>query len=62
MIKWVRPEKYAEMTGDESKDTFRSRRRSGAWLEGKHWKRQYGVLWLNVEAIQAQIERGEAWK
>jgi hypothetical protein len=55
-IKWVKLEKYAEITGD-SADSVMARRKTGKWLDGKQCKIVDGRLWINLAAVEQWAEQ-----
>lgn len=55
-IKWVKLEKYVEMTGD-SEDSVKARRKTGKWLDGKQCKLVDGRLWVNLIEAELWIEK-----
>ena len=56
-IRWVHPEKWAELTG-RSLDYLNERIRLKEWAEGVHYKRtSERTLWLNLEAIDEWVQK-----
>jgi len=57
--KWVKPSKYAEMSG-YTVDAIDSKRRTGVWLEDIHWtKAPDGKIFINWRKCDEWIE--EVW-
>jgi hypothetical protein len=57
-IRWVKLERYAEITGD-SVDAVMGRRKLGKWLDGQQCKMVDGRLWVNLVAVEAWVENWE---
>lgn len=55
-LKWVMLEKYAEMVG-QTKDSINSMRTKGKLQADIHWKKFNGRIYLNIETIQALIDK-----
>jgi hypothetical protein len=58
-LKWVKLEKYVELSGD-SVDSVQSRRKIGKWIDGKQCKIVDGRLWINLRAAQRWVEEWDA--
>lgn len=54
-IRWVKLERYVELTGDSS-DAVMARRKNGKWLDGNQCKIVDGRLWVDLEAVDAWVE------
>lgn len=55
-LKWVKLNKYCELTG-ETPDAVHSRRTKGIWLDGKHCRVAGDRrLWVNLEEAQRWAE------
>lgn len=54
-LKWVKVEKYCEISGD-SYESVQSRRKAGKWLDGVHCKIVDGRVWVNLEAAEKWVE------
>jgi hypothetical protein len=57
-MKWVKLERYAEISGD-TVDAVQARRRAGKWLNGRECKLIDGRIWINLPAVEQWIEK---WK
>ncbi len=56
--KWVRVNKYCELTGD-TPASVHARRHKGQWLDGKHTIiAPDGKLWINTEETEKWVEFG----
>ena len=56
--KWVRLNRYCELTGDTSA-AVHARRKKGVWLDGKHTTlAPDGKLWVNTEETERWVEHG----
>ncbi len=59
MLKWVKLEKYCELTG-ETTDSVESKRRSGKWIEGTHWRIPAdGRVWINLEEVEKWVSQSQ---
>ena len=54
-IKWVKLKKYCELSGD-TMNAIKHRRARGDWIEGIHWTKRAGVVWINLDKVQAWVE------
>lgn len=54
-IRWVKLEKYVELTGD-SVDAVMARRKAGKWLDGDQCKIVDARLWINLPAVERWVE------
>lgn len=55
-LKWVKLDKYCEMSGDTRKAVHAKRNRQ-IWIEGQQWKKaQDGRIYINVQAVESWIE------
>lgn len=54
-LKWVRINKYCELSGD-TLEAIRARRRRRLWIEGVHWRKAGGVFWINPAEVEKWIE------
>ncbi|MDN0075623.1 excisionase [Crenobacter sp. SG2303] len=62
MLKWVKLEKYCELSGD-TPDAVDSKKRSGKWLEGTHWRIPAdGRVWINLEEVEKWAETSKPLK
>lgn len=55
-IRWVKLERYAEITGD-SVDAVMARRKAGKWLDGEQCKIVDGRIWVDLAAVEEWVER-----
>ena len=56
MIKWIRQNKYLELSG-ESRSTFLKLRNEGFLAEGIHYKIDpLNRIWINIEAMDQWVE------
>lgn len=53
MLRWVRIDRYVELSGD-SADAVEKRLRTGKWLRDVHARRPDGSasLWVNLDAVE----------
>lgn len=58
-IRWVKLEKYVELTGD-SVDAVMGRRKLGKWLDGNQCKIVDGRVWVDLRAAQRWVEEWDA--
>ena len=56
-LKWIKAVKYCELSGD-TLEAIRARRRARKWLEGVHWRKQDGVIWINPAEVDKWVENG----
>lgn len=57
-MKWVKLNKYCELSGDTVKAVY-TRRSRGVWIEGVHSRlAPDGKLWVNLEEIAKWVETG----
>lgn len=54
-VKWVKLEKYCELTGDTT-DAVYCRRRAHQWREGVQFKVIQRRYWINLQEVQKWIE------
>lgn len=55
-LKWVKVQKYCELSGD-TLEGVRAKRRRRIWIEGVHWSRPAdGVFYINVEEVSKWVE------
>lgn len=58
-VAWMRLERYCALTGDNAA-TVHSRRKSGQWIEGHHWKLAPDRrVWVHLPRAQEWVESGE---
>ena len=58
MIKWIKKNKYCELSGETS-DSIKNLIRRGQIIDGIHYKKdELGRLWINIEAMDQRIELG----
>ena len=55
-LKWVRLEKYCELSGD-SATAVRARRTRGEWLDERETECKNRRLWVNLPAAQKWVTR-----
>ncbi|MCG8990832.1 excisionase family protein [Laribacter hongkongensis] len=59
MLKWVKLEKYCELTG-ETTDSVEAKRRTGKWIEGTHWRIPAdGRVWINLEEVEKWVSQSQ---
>lgn len=58
-VRWVKLEKYVELTGD-SVDAVNGRRKLGKWLMGNQYKIVDGRVWVDLRAAQRWVEEWDA--
>lgn len=58
-VRWLKLEKYAELTGD-SVDAVNGRRKLGKWLMGVQYKIVDGRVWVDLRAAQRWVEEWDA--
>lgn len=57
-MKWVKLKKYCEISGDTS-DAVHAKRKKGQWVDNVQCKiGPDGNLWVNLEAVDKWVERG----
>ena len=57
MMKWVKLKRYCEISGDTA-DAVDARKRRGKWLQGIHWQKRSGAIWINLEEVSLWVESG----
>lgn len=56
ILKWVKVQKYCELSGD-TLEGVRAKRRKRIWTEGVHWSRPAdGVFYINIEEVSKWVE------
>lgn len=58
-VRWVKLEKYAELTGD-SVESVNGRRKLGKWVMGNQYRIVDGRVWVDLRAAQRWVEEWAA--
>jgi hypothetical protein len=54
-MKWVKVNKYCDLSGDTS-EAVRARRRNRKWTEGVQWVKREGSIWINPTEVEKWVE------
>ena len=54
-MKWVKVNKYCDLSGDTS-EAVRARRRNQKWTEGVQWVKREGSIWINPSEVEKWVE------
>lgn len=59
-MKWVKINKYCELSGD-TPDAIYAKNRRKIWTEGVHYKKAAdGCLWINLEEVDKWVEQDQS--
>ena len=59
MLKWVKLNRYYELSGD-TQDAFYSKKRKAIWREGVQFRTAAdGAVWINLEAVNSWAEKSK---
>jgi hypothetical protein len=57
-VRWVKLERYCELTGD-TEEAVRGRRARGEWLDGRHVRLRKRRLWVNLPEADKWVENNK---
>lgn len=57
MLRWVKLQRYCEISGD-TPDAVQAKKRRGLWRDGVHIKKAPdGCLWVNLDEVDRWVEQ-----
>ncbi len=59
MLKWVKLNRYYELSGD-TRDAFYKKKSKGLWRDGREYRTAAdGATWINLEAVDQWASRSK---